>query len=305
MAPLALRALIFGLYAALAYAMFFLVPSDTNVLWLALWFALGLGFAGQLVFDWRRSLGFWVVVGRTSLALLVIAAALVLLWVETVICVAMILPIAILVAVAGIALTRLLLERFESRNRLCAALLALPLVLPVIDMPAPGIEEVISVTTVVTIAAPVAEVRALAENVSDIAADERPWTLTHNVLRAPRPLSATTRNGIRHARWTKGVRFEEHLLPGPDLAWRFAFPEPGLMRALDPRISPTGPEVVMLEGRYVFEPSGPAGTRVSLTTTYRLDTPINPYLKPWGHLLLNDMHNAVLHVIAKRAEAAS
>ncbi|QDC08028.1 hypothetical protein FHY55_01655 [Oceanicola sp. D3] len=305
MAPLVLRPLIFLIYAALAYAVFFLVPSGPDIAWLALWFALGLGFAGQLVFDWHRRLDFWAVVGRTCLAMLAITILFLLFAIETLVCVVMILPIAMFIAVIGIALTRLLLKRFERQSHLCAALLALPLLVPVFDWPAPAFEEVVSVSTVITIAAPASEVRAQAENVSDIAESERPWTFTHNLLRAPRPLSAQTEGGVRYARWTRAVRFEEHLLPGPDLAWRFAFPDPDALKALDPRISPLGPEVVMLEGRYNFEPLGPSQTRVTLTTSYQLSTPINAYLKPWGRLFLNDMHNAVLHVIKARAEARS
>ncbi|MGR3792660.1 hypothetical protein [Vannielia sp. SX4] len=305
MAPVALRSLVFEVYAALAYAIFFFVPTDTNVLWLALWFALGLGLAGQLVFDWHRRLRFWAVVGRTSLAMLLVACVLAILWIETVICIAMILPIAILIAIIGIAVMRVVLDRFESGSQLCLPLLALPLLVPVFDLPSPTASELVSVSTSVTIDAPLGVVRAQAENVSDIAENELPWTVTHNLLRAPSPLAAHTENGVRYARWTNGVRFEEHLLPGPDLAWRFVFPDPSLMRAVDPRISPTGPEVEMLEGRYTFEPLGPARTRATLTTSYRLTTPVNAYLKPWGRLILNDMHHAVLHVITNRAEAAS
>ncbi len=317
MAPAALRALLFACYALGAYALLFQFPilfrafgvesaaSGVSALVAALWLGIGLGFAGQLAFDWRRQHPFATVMWRSTLALLVVAIALVLLWMETVICVAIILPIIIAETALGIWLTRLLLARFERNSQLCLALLALPLALPFVELPVPERAERVSVSTSVIIKAPAEVIRAEAENVSDIAETERPWTITHNLLRAPRPLSARTEGRVRHAVWTKGVRFEEHLLPGPDLAWRFAFPDPGLLKALDPRIAPTGPEVVMLEGRYIFEPLGPARTRVTLTTTYQLDTPINAYLKPWGRLFLNDMHHAVLHVITNRAEARS
>jgi len=306
MAPLALRGLIFGIYALVAYAIFFTVPRDGgNAIWLALWFALGLGFAGQLVFDWRRTRSLGDVTFRTALAMLSVAVLLVVLWVETLICVAIILPVALAVAVLGLVSTRMILARFERQSHLCAALLALPLLVPVFDLPAPTVTETVSVSTTVTVEAPVRRVRSEAENVSVIAENELPWTFTHNLLRAPRPLAAHTAEGIRHASWTKGIRFREHLLPGPDLAWRFVFPEPDLLRALDPRIAPTGPEVTMLEGRYRFEPLSAGRTRVTLTTSYQLSTPVNAYLKPWGRLFLNDMHHAVLHVITNRAEAPS
>ncbi|MBS8224867.1 SRPBCC family protein [Vannielia litorea] len=315
MQPLALRGLLFVLYALVAYGVMFELPerldrllpnaglSPVSALLIVLWLGLGLGLAGQLVFDWHRRHRYSTVLLRTSVALLSVAVLLALLWIETVICVAIILPVAVAEAALGIWLTRLLLARFEARTQLCVALFALPFAAPFLHLPLPEMSERVAISTSITIEAPAAVIRAEAENVSDIAENEHIWTFTHSILRAPRPVSAHTSGGIRHARWTKGVRFEEHLLPGPDFAWRFAFPEPELLRAIDPRISPTGPEVVMLEGRYAFEPLGSARTRVTLTTTYQLNTPINAYLKPWGRLFLNDMHRAVLHVIANRAEA--
>ncbi|MCO6384162.1 hypothetical protein [Oceanicola sp. 502str15] len=313
MAPAAFRALAFVVYAFCSYGILFHVPQTLKALTPApvatiailLWLGLGLGFAGQLLFDWHRRHSYLTVLGRTSLALLLVSALLVVLWVETVICIAMALPIAIAAAAPGIWFTRLLMARFERQAHFCLALLAVPFAAPFFDLPVPDMSEHVSVSTSIVIAAPKSVIRAEAENVSNIAESEQIWTITHNLLRAPRPVSAATRDGIRYATWTKGVRFEEHLLPGPDLAWRFAFPDPELMKALDPRVSPIGPEVTMLEGRYSFEPLGPSLTRVTLTTTYRLNTPINPYLKPWGHLILTDMHNAVLHVITNRAESRS
>lgn len=298
------RGAIVLIYAVVAYVLTLVVVEtdfDAGIFGVLILYGIGIGFAAQLIFDWHRTRAFLDVLGRLLMLYFLISIGFLILDAETILCIAMIFPLILGLGSAGIWLMRRLLDRFEDPPVACFGLLIVPLLVPFTDLSPLNRTETVAVTSNIVVAATPADVRTLAETVPAIDDAERPWTVTHNLLRAPRPISATTQNGVRYAQWEKGVSFEEHLLPGPDLAWRFVFPDLDAMHAVDTRISPTGPEVEMLEGRYTFVPVD-GGTQVTLTTTYRLDTPINWYLKPWGRLFLTDFHTAVLDVIKARAE---
>ncbi|KCV82562.1 hypothetical protein ATO10_06456 [Actibacterium atlanticum] len=292
------------LYGLIQYAIsFFMFDHPAATISAVALYGIGLGLACQLVFDWKLLLPLRTVIERTVVAILVVSALLILLRFETLICVVIALPFAAGLATFGIALTRAILKALDPTHLNVSILIVLPMVLPVFDWALPTKTELVRVSNSIVVDAPASDIRRLAENVAPITQMERPWTVTHDLLRAPRPVSAQTIDGVRYATWTNGVHFEEHLLNGPDLAWRFVFPDPDALKAVDTRISPTGPEVSLIEGRYSFEPLGSSRTRVTLTTTYQLATPINAYLKPWGKLFLGDFHVAVLTTIADRAEA--
>lgn len=304
----------FLLYAAFGYWMFFYLasahqdaPAAIQFVAITLVFGLGLGFAAQLAFDWRFRRPLRHVVKNAYVAVAIFSVLLLALGLEGLICIAVIAPIAALLIPAGATLLRWLMSLFVTPPKLVLSVLALPFAMNFSGLLPPSTAQTYTVQTSVVIAADSAQLHQLVQTVPDIAPSELPWTLTHSLLNAPQPRSAVTQNGIRTALWTKGVTFQEVLRPETDLkslTWDFHFPDLSAMRALDYHISPAGPDVIMQSGGYRFDSLDSGATRVTLSTTYQLNTPINPYLAAWGQLFLDDFHMAVLHVIKTRAESS-
>lgn len=301
-------------YLALSYGLFvFLsptgkVPQGAGTIPLVLVACMGIGFVAQLSLDWDYNKSFKTVFLRACATVSVFAVLLVLVRLETLICVIMLAPVLLFFLALGMGLLRFLMALIVTPPKLAISLLALPFVLNASGVTPPTTISQHYVQTTVIIDAPMSDLAKSVQSVSTISPDELPWTFTHSILRAPRPLSADTIGGIRYARWTKGIYFEEHLEQTNDqnsLYWRFAFPDLAAMQALDYRVSPIGSDVIMQRGGYEFRPLPDARTEVTLTTHYQLNTPINRYLSFWGELFLQDMHQAVLHVVKNRAEATT
>lgn len=299
-------------YALIAYALIFWQgqPNSDNlqvyiVSALALYFAFGMGVAGQIIFDWHVEKSFSAVFWKSSAIVLLASAILVLVKVETIICLIMALPIGLGPLALGILATRDLIRAFDKVRSATFVLLLTPFAIAQFDISGLLPERQFSVVSEITINSSATQLWSHAQNIHAIDPKELPFTLTHNLMRAPRPVSAETKDGVRYARWTKGVNFEEIMteaLPGKTLAWTFHFPDLTALQAIDYRVSPIGPEVVMQSGHYEFEPMPGGATKVILTTNYSLKTPFNWYFSAWGTLFLNDFHMAVLHVLKARAE---
>ncbi|MGH1369899.1 MAG: hypothetical protein ACRBCL_14910 [Maritimibacter sp.] len=306
------RSTILLVYALIAYALIFWQGQENTdslqlyiVSALALYFAFGVGVAGQIIFDWRVQKSFRAVFWNSSAVVLLASAVLVLINVETIICLIMALPIGLGPLALGILATRDLIRTFDKVRSAAFVLLLVPFATAQIDISRFLPERQFSVVSEITINSSAMQLWSLAQNIGTIDEKELPLTLTHTLMRAPRPVSAETLQGVRYARWTKGVYFEEIMteaLPGKTLAWTFRFPDLEAMQALDYRVSPVGPEVTMRSGRYDFQPLKDGSTKVILTTTYDLKTPLNAYFSAWGTLFINDFHMAVLHVLKTRAE---
>jgi len=267
------------------------------------------GFAAQALVDpsiQRTASKVWLwslyVTGSLTILLLLFA-------IETIICIAMAAPIFLPLQFAGVAVARLMLnpilDRIE-KGRMQASVIAVMLLgsaVPMnLDFPATHHH----VRSTVIIDAPVETVWQHTVEIPEIQADERIWRLSHHILQAPQPVSAGMEGGVRQLRWTKGVRFEEHItaINAPHhLAWRFAFPDRASLHAFDPHISPIGPELYLDHGFYTLTALAHDRTELTLETHYRLKTPLDGYLTMWGRIFLNDFHSAVLHVIKTRAEA--
>jgi hypothetical protein len=307
-----LNVLLFFLYAVVVYGVGFLITlpfsgssSGVKVTGVLLAGSLALGFAAQLIFDWNNTRTFGAVYYRACLVLIGLLVLVVVFNFETLICLVIGAPLLSGMMAAGLWALRFILSKLDGKSQLCLPLLALPIIVPFWDADALMPSKTYAVSTTIEMKGTPEDIRALAISVPQISDEERPWTFTHSILRAPRPLSATTIDGVRYASWERGVAFEEVLSKDTgagDLAWRFNFPDPTLLKPLDYRVSPVGPEVFMETGAYHFEALGADRTLVTLTTTYRLQTPINGYLAFWGTFFLDDFHMAVLHVLAGRAE---
>lgn len=303
-------------FAAAVYGSLFIVSriaSDGSIAVLpaSLMMPVMVGFAAQALVDptiqhkiskvWLWSL---YVTGALGLALLSFG-------IETIICIAMALPIFLPLQFVGVVIARLLLnpllDRME-KGRMQASVLGVMLLGSLVPMNLDFPETHHLVRSTVIIDAPVQTVWNHTVEIPEIQADERIWRLSHHILQAPQPVSAVMENGVRQLRWTQGVRFEEHITAQDaphHLAWRFAFPDKANLLAFDTHISPTGPELYLDHGFYTLTALADGRTQLDLETYYRLKTPLDGYLTIWGQVFLNDFHTAVLHVIKTRAEAGN
>ncbi len=305
------NAALFILYAACLYGVtlvFGNLPDGPQVTLVLIISGFGLGLAAQLVFDWSGTRRFWDVYLNAFWTILVFFVLLLIVSYETAICLVIGAPVIFVLLAVGMWVARALGVVLSGKTHLCLPLLALPFLTPFVDLGGLSPMTSYSVTTSVQMRGSPDQILALTQSVAPIKNAERPWTFTHSVLRAPRPVLAQVIDDVRYATWERGVTFEEVLLPAKDpntLAWQFRFPNPELLGPIDTRVSPMGPEVFLDSGEYRFTELENGQTLVTLTTSYRLRTPLNGYLAIWGNLFLNDFHNAVLHVIASRAEEAT
>ncbi|WP_206239812.1 SRPBCC family protein [Novosphingobium terrae] len=224
------------------------------------------------------------------------------------ICVAMAAPFFFAGSALGSWLTFLCLRKLRSRS-VASCFMALPLFgLPgAPSAPAPPLED--QVQTVMDIDAPPQVVWRNTVEIPEIRPEERRWTFSHNIVGVPRPIDARIDSqgvgAVRHLRWTKGVTFEEVVTGWQQdraLSWTFRFGPGSIPKAVEGHIKVDSPYLKLLGGEYRLSPLPQGRTRLTLTTRYRIATPINAYCDLWGHLFLNDFHGAVLNVIRQRSE---
>jgi hypothetical protein len=318
LADAARRTRLFGLllslgYGLLAYAAFFLVEltGGVSLSVATLLFPVLIGMSVQFIWDPLRRHSGNTVWGRSLLVTLAMSLVLLIAALETIICIAMAFPIFMALQGAGVWLARLIIGEGLTGGpgqKLKASPLLLPLLVPFIpDLPALP-ERFETVVSEVVIAAPVEAVWAETLEIPEIGDEERVWTVSHMLLGAPQPVDAVLVGDIRHLRWTKGVRFQEHVTRRDEfraLEWDFVFHDAASLVAFDPHISPAGDELHLIGGGYVLSPQADGSTLLRLETHYRLNTPFNSYLKLWGDLFLSDFHRTVLTVIKERAEAGA
>ena len=169
-----------------------------------------------------------------------------------------------------------------------------------------------SVTSVVEIDASPAAVWQHTVEIPEIARDELPFSISHDIIGVPRPQNAALEGSgpgaVRHLRWSKGVRFQEIVTAWEQdryLAWDFHFDQDAIPASVEGHIDIDSPYLRISNGSYTLEPLPGGRTRLTLTTEYRIATPINAYCDWWGQVFLGDFHGAVLHVIKHRSETTA
>ncbi|MGH1352819.1 MAG: hypothetical protein ACRBBN_18740 [Methyloligellaceae bacterium] len=309
--PAILRLSIVAAYAATLYIIAFglnQVSERAGVIATLTFIPLFYGSAIQIILDPDNKQSFTYVLSRGLIVLTCIFTALVLIEMETWICIAMAIVPFFALMVLGLFLMRHLLQYLKSRRsqtQLNLSLWFLPLFLtPLMDtISFPKLDNI--VTTEITINAPPALVWKETMEIPEIRSHERIWTFTHNIMLSPQPIDAVLNGNIRQLRWTNGVRFQEHItkkINNRFVAWDFVFNEPETLELIDPHIKPQGGLLNLKNGSYSLTPLDGKRTRLILKTHYSLQTPVNFYLELWGRVLLQDFHTSVLTVIKKRAE---
>lgn len=253
--------------------------------------------------------------GKTFNAILVILLVFTLLTVvlfaEGIICIAMALPIFLPAAALGAYLTRIWVESRQRRNTTISLALLPLLVLP-LDWAIAWPNHLGEVTSTIVIAAPADVVWDHTINIPDLDPSGLKWTVSHNILHLPQPLDARMKGegvgAVRYLKWHQGIHFREIVTEWDQdrhLAWTFGFDPDSIPPTIDAHINVNGPNLSLVSGNYTLEPQPNGTTRLTLTTRYRVATPMNSYLNLWGYLLLNDFHTVVLDEIDRRATSAT
>lgn len=263
-------------------------------------------WAGSMGRDWRRSTFFlvpvWIAVGTT-----VIGAAVLR---EGVICLVMILPLWMVFGLIGVwpvYLYRRSRGRPDKDVFRANALLLLPFLALVVDHHVEPPHSSYVVTREIIVAAPAATAWQQLLAIPAIAPGEGRWNISQDILRLPRPAGASlTGRGVgavRDARWQGGIRFQEIITrwrPGKAIEWRFAFPDPSIHLRTDRHINPNSRQLRVEAGGYRLIPLAGGRTKIRLWTRYHVATPVNGYTAMWGEVILGDIQDNILAIVAGR-----
>ncbi|WP_448657508.1 SRPBCC family protein [Sphingomonas sp. CJ99] len=263
----------------------------------------------------ERSRGWYLGAVPFSLMFIVIVASAVFLR-EGVICILMLAPLWLASSMIGGALTMKLRHRRQPHESIeatfnASVLLVLPLVAFQVEPMIPLPRDRYAVTRSIDIAADPMTVWDIAKGAGVIRADEGRFTISQSLIGLPRPvgvrLDADRLGAVRHVAWQDDIRFDEVVTawqPGQRLHWDFRFGRAAMdgWAMQDRHLMPDSPHYRITDGGYRLEPLPGGGTRLTLTTNYWAQTPVNPYARLWGELLIGDVSGNVLIIIRDRAE---
>lgn len=297
-----------SIYVGLLYAMSFQMGGGDGEFWFALFFfPLLSGVALQVIIDPKIEMDAGRVFGLAFTILGVLTFFLIAIGYETLICLVIAFPLLIFMPWVGITMARAIIrplalgDTSKIQLPVLATCLALTFFMPSLSLT----ESYKQVENQIWINASPDQVWAEIVKFPEVARDEMPWTISHDLLDAPRPVSSELVNGIRVAHWSKDVTYREIITaqrPAASLEWDFDFGEDFVMAGLVDRINPNSNQLKLIDGSYTLEQSA-GGTKLILITNYRVRTPVNFYVGFWGRRFLSDNHNSIHHILKNRAEA--
>lgn len=250
--------------------------------------------------------------GALVLSVLAITAgallAALLLW-EAAICVAMALPIMVVMsAVGGLAMWWIKRRAGGGAGpALPALLLFLPFLFIPIERQLPLEDSFTTVETRITINADAETVWRNIVQVAPIQPEERTFSLLFTVFGAPVPLRADMTGegvgGIRRGQFAEGLAFIERITvwePGRRIEWEITPDNAGALAAPWNQIG--GRAFAVPHAAYVIESTGPDRVVLHLSSTHRLTTRFNPYGTLWTTWGMSEFQNQILQIIKARAE---
>src|SRR5688500_10006108 len=217
--------------------------------------------------------------------------------VEGLICVVMMLPIFLIMALVGGTLASAV--RKVRDRRLRASALLVVLLLPYAASPVePRIPQMQS--------------RRVVENlirVPTIRPEEYRTTFIHRIG-FPRPIRATLSHegvgGVREASFERGVLFRETVtewVPRRRLSFTIAV-DSIPTKTLDQHVTVGGEYFDVLDGTYEIVPLSADQVELRLWSTHRLSTHFNGYASLWTDFVMRQIQGNILQVVRDRAEAA-
>jgi hypothetical protein len=251
----------------------------------------------------------WIVLPWTAV-LIALAGTLITL-LEGIICIAMFLPIALLISTLG-GFTGGFTAR-SIRSRIAKKLtMACVLILPLTTNPWEGkvfyeLESRRAENTIDIQASPDIVWQNI-ESVRAIQHDELPFSWAH-AIGFPDPIEATLSHegigGVRHASFAGNMIFLETVdvwEPRQRLAFTISA-ENIPLTTLDEHVRIGGPYFDVVRGEYRLEQLGPNRIRLHLTSEQRLSTDFNWYAHLWTDAVMSDLQQRILYVIQQRCQA--
>jgi hypothetical protein len=232
--------------------------------------------------------------------------------VEGVLCIAMALPIFLILAGIGGCVGLVARQNTSGKSRAggISLMLALPYLLAPVEHGFTFPVELRQVENTVHVRAPPSVVWREIKSVRAIAPQELSLHLAH-VIGLPRPLEATLSRdgvgGVRIAKFERGLQFRETVTdwqPERRLSFQIAA-EPAPATALDEHVAVGGAYFDVLDGTYELEPLSDGSTLLKLTSHQRLSTHFNFYARLWTDFIMSDLQSAIMDVIRKRCERAA
>jgi hypothetical protein len=246
------------------------------------------------------------------LSLLAALGGILLTLLEGVICIAMFLPIGMVLASIG-GLVGGLAARFVRSRRAQSLTMACILILPFLT--GPWEKQVFyqwesrRVENVIDIQAPPEVVWRNIERVAAIRPDELPSSWAH-AIGFPDPIEATLSHegvgGVRNASFMGNLVFIETVdvwEPGQRLGFTIAADTDKIPpTTLDEHVRIGGPYFEVLRGEYRLEPVSKDVTRLHLSSQHRLSTDFNWYAHLWTDAVMSDLQKRILHVVQHRCQ---
>jgi hypothetical protein len=232
-----------------------------------------------------------------------------LLLIEGSICIAMALPIFLMMASVGGLLAWLVLKTMVPRPGAVNALLLLPLLAGYGETQLPLPQAVSQSRSSIYIASKPEVVWGYINHAVDIQPAEMQGGLAY-MIGVPYPLEAITQveggQRVRKLRWAKDVHFDEPITAWDEnrfIRWTYAFrPESFPPGSLDDHVLIGGKYFDLVDTSYRLVPEG-EGTRLEIDVHYRVSTHFNWYSGWWGRVLVDDSAAAILRFYKYRSEA--
>ena len=256
-------------------------------------------------------------VGRRESAFLALGAAFMVLvtvlaiGVEGLICVVMMTPIFLMMALLGSALA-FAVRSIRSRRLRASALMAvllLPYVAGPLEQQLPQVQSRRVVENRIRIAADAQTVWGQIIRVPAIRPEEYRTTFIHRIG-FPRPIEATLSHegvgGVREASFERGVLFRETVTEWePQRRMSFTIAVDSIpTKTLDQHVTVGGEYFDVLDGTYEIVPLDDGQVELRLWSTHRLSTHFNPYASLWTDFVMRQIQGNILEVVRARAEAA-
>lgn len=231
--------------------------------------------------------------------------------VEGLICVVMMTPIFLVMALVGGTLAWAVRKARDRRLRASAllAVLLLPYAAGPVEQRIPQMQSRRVVENRIRIHADEAAVWRQIIRVPAIRPEEYRTTFIHRIG-FPRPIEATLSHegvgGVREASFERGVLFRETVtewVPRRRLSFTIAV-DSIPTKTLDQHVTVGGEYFDVLDGTYEIVPLGPGETELRLWSTHRLSTHFNAYASLWTDFVMRQIQGNILEVVRARAEAA-
>lgn len=253
----------------------------------------------------------WILLPWLSVILALAGTLITLL--EGFICIAMFLPIGLVLAsvggvVGGLAARYVRSRRTKSLTVACMVLL--PFLTGPWEKQVAYEWESRRVENVIDIQAPVEVVWRNIERVPAIQHEELPSSWAH-AIGFPDPIEATLSHegvgGVRNASFAGNLVFLETVdvwEPGQRLGFTIAAQTDKIpATTLDEHVRIGGEYFDVLSGEYRLEPLSKTVTRLHLSSQHRLSTDFNWYAHLWTDAVMSDLQKRILYVVQQRCQA--